>query len=422
MSMKLGTLLFGLAIIITGCGGGGSGGETIVVFDQGAAESFRPLEIADMDSDGFPDIVAASISGSVNTGFDGRISIFWQSSTAPGSFNSPEHFPYSASGVTPREITVDDLQMNGLPDIIGVSLTEGGFRVLLNDANSPRTLLSSTHYGPMVDAGPSDWPILRSADLNGDLMPDIVIAGEDAIVYYPQDGSNTGAFLGEILIGIGTENLAVGDLNGDGLNDVVTFMKEENDVPDTVLYYPQNSLAPGQFTGPIAITFGYFGLAIGLADVDGDTRTDIIVSGFSGGGLQTIRGALTIFLQTSGNTFQRADDHTMADDSSAPRNAIADLDADGDLEIVVGQRRSSAQNIVQIYSRGPSGAYASSAILTIPEGQAVGAPGLYSITIADLNDDTQPDIAVSTNEIFVFFQLTGQPGSFGSATRIAAQR
>jgi hypothetical protein len=407
-------------LLLAACGGGDGG--SFVIGDQRTRTDYLGMDLADMNGDGLIDVVAASVATDSSGGSDGSISIFLQNAGAPGTFTVPEHYPYGPIDVMPMEIAVTDLQMSGLPDVIGISLAEGGFRTLLQEEANPGALLPSVHYGPQSDRDAGVWPMLTTVDIDGDLMHDVLIAGEGTLVVYPQDGAALGSFLDETPIGNGTQNLAAGDVNDDGLNDALTFA-ETDGVPDTLLYYRHNLLSPGQFLTPMSLPIGFSGHAVSLADINGDTRADIVISGFEAIGNGNFNGRFTIFLQTAMDTFQRLQIHTTSSNLYANRHAVTDLEGDGVPEIILGQRTAANDpNTIEIFSRGAGAIYESEVVLTIPDDQAVRRPEIFSIKVADLNSDMQPDIAVSTYEIFVFFQQQGQPGTFGSATRIAAQR
>jgi hypothetical protein len=232
---------------------------------------------------------------------------------------------------------------------------------------------------------------------------------------------------GRNVIGEGSDAVSLGDVNGDGLTDLLTFREgvaNDLSIADTLLYYRQNPLAPGQFLPPIALFFDYPGRVIGLADLDRDGLKDLYVSG-SKGSVSDSRTITTIYRQFWPDNFARVQSHVTAGELRLVNaHAITDLDDDdGDLKILLGLWTGAVfANEIDILSQDAGGAYVRSALLTIPDDEALWGPELFSLRVADLNDDGQPDIAVSTCEIVVFFQQTGQPGVVGGATRIAAQR
>jgi len=102
--------------------------------------------------------------------------------------------------------------------------------------------------------------------------------------------------------------------------------------------------------------------------------------------------------------------------------AIGDLNGDGRSDVVIGiNRGGNARSSVEVFLQtNTAGVFRSDADYSLPDDQAIVVPpNMTGVAIADLNGDLLPDIAVTTNELFVLFQETGTPGSFGAAVRIA---
>ena len=398
------------AALLAACGGGGGSGP-----DDGvtARDDFNGIAAADMNRDGLTDLVAARFSIREDGTRRSHIVVLLQDAARPGRFGTPREYPYAPTLVTPQEIVAADLQGDGLPDVVASGLSEAGFRVFLNDPAAPGTLLPGTHYGAGVDA--VGWPKLAVADMDGDARPDVVIADDSLLVYYPQGAASPGSFLGARTIGAGFEGVGVGDLDGDGLIDAATFEGDwQNSVPDTLLCYRQNPAAPGQFLAGPRIDFGFSGTQIAVADLDGDGRRDFAVSGFDIDSSYNLHERMAPIYQLDPD-FVPASPLSTRGRSVSVRLAVADLDGDGQLEIVVGGTQ------VRIYGRTAAGSFALTRSLAVPEYATASCSG---VVVADLNDDAQPDIAVSMGDIsegriFVFFAVPGQPGAFAEAIQVA---
>ncbi len=397
--------------LLAACGGGGSGSGP--VDDVTAREDFNGIAAVDLNRDGLTDLVAAGFWIREDGTRSSHIVILLQDAARPGTFGTRREYPYASTSVTPHEIVAVDLQGDGLPDVVASSLSEAGFRAFLNDPAAPGTLLPGAHYGAGMDA--VGWPKLAVADMDGDARPDVVIADDSMLVYYPQSAPSPGAFLPARTIGAGFEGVGVGDVDGDGLTDAATFEGDgKNSVPDTLLYYRQNPVAPGQFLAGTRIDFGFSGTQIAVADLDGDGRRDFAVSGFDMDSSYRIdENMVTIYQRDQG--FAVAPPLSTRGRSVGVRLAVADLDGDGQPEIVVGGTQ------VRVYGRTAPGAFALMRSLAVPEYATASCNG---VVVADMDNDAQADIAVSMGDvlsgrIFVFFAVPGQPGVYAEAVQVA---
>ncbi len=414
-----------LALLLASCGGGGGGGgggDVIVLGDRGPRNDYYGIDVADMNGDGFPDLIAAGFTIINDSERSWYVSVLQQNAMSPGSFSAPQNFAYGPFEVSPTEVKATDLQSDGYPDVVASGFSELGFRTMLHDTSSPGGLMTSVHYGPTGD--PLGWPKLAAEDMDGDLVPDVLTTGPDDLILYRQSGASNGTFQNGITIGPGTEDLAVADIDGDGLHDVLTFDDDnEYEVPDQLLYYRQNINVPGQFLAPLRLSFDFSGGAVAVADVDADTRPDLIISGFDVPAIGESHGRFRIYRQIAPDNFVLSQDEITSSNLFSNRLAMSDLDGDGAPEIILGNRtHANDPNTVEIMAQDASNTYRSSQLLVIPNDRSVTVPDVFSVRVADLNNDGLLDIAVSTNEIFVFFASPGQPGQYGAATRITAQR
>ncbi|HUA89847.1 MAG TPA: VCBS repeat-containing protein, partial [Steroidobacteraceae bacterium] len=178
--------------------------------------------VADVNGDGSPDIVLADISPS------GSVLILLQDPANPGQFLSPVKLP---TGATTASVQVADLNGDGRPDIVATGYdvygNNGAVYVFLQSAQGG-TFLSPVSYP--AGAQPSS---VKVADLNGDGRPDLVVAdygpgadgtGGPGASILLQSTSAAGTFGAPALYPtyFGTIDVAVADLNGDGKPDVVT--------------------------------------------------------------------------------------------------------------------------------------------------------------------------------------------------------
>ena len=141
------------------------------------------------------------------------------------------------------------------------------------------------------------------------------------------------------------QDIALGDLNGDGLLDVV--LSEKGDVTDdfeahTCIFINNSQNQNFSFESPIIIDGdGYEGFSQ-LQDINGDGKLDIVTSRQSW-------NQLGIYLNTSEDNNVSFADKIIIENVVAPRPAFADLNGDGMIDMVATAYLNNGRD-VYIYS------------------------------------------------------------------------
>ena len=223
----------------------------------------RGLALADLNGDGKLDIAVAATGVSA-------LQVFFQGAT--GTFGSPVALPV---GGEPTGVAAGDLTGSGRVDL-AVATENGTLSVLLHAA-APGSFLPSVNYA----AG--TYPAaVQIADLNGDGHPDVVVADyTGGLLVFLQTGAGDGTLQPAVRYSArdyGSCSVAVGDLNGDGLNDVVVANAGAPGYPGSVAVFLQNPSAPGTL-GAATLYAGYWGpQSVALGDLNGDGLPDIAVA------------------------------------------------------------------------------------------------------------------------------------------------
>jgi FG-GAP-like repeat len=260
------------------------------------------------------DVVSASYD-------DGTLSVFFSNSAAPGTFGAP--VVLSSPGAS--QVAIGDMNGDGLQDLVSAD-----FNVSLFLQTSPGTFAGPVSLYP----GGANW--VAVGDLNGDRQPDVALAdavGVKVLFHTGAASSVTYAapvsvFTQSVNPGIRGANLiAIADVNGDGLNDLVITDPGPYGSPPTVNILLQSAAHPGTFLSPVTYQLPGNSVpeSIVVADVNADGHPDILVGGST---------ALSVFLQIAAapGTFSAATNYGV---TQATEIAVADVNGDGLVDIVV---------------------------------------------------------------------------------------
>lgn len=325
-------------------------------------------------------VVAADVNG------DGKIDLITgngddtigvQFGNGDGTFQPKQSYP---TGPVPLRIVVADLNGDGHPDIIEISLTE--LEIWLNDGHGAFTFANS--YPVPAQVGD-----IVVSDLNGDHIPDIAITymgSQDITVWY---GTGGGAFTASKVIphSLNTLGAALGigiaDVNGDGKQDLVVSYGGEVGV------YLGNG--DGSYQPAIVYQVGVNGASdLTLADMNGDGHIDILVTGgiLYGNGDGTFQPWEEWVFGTTG--ISAADLFTYnALGTDSVRTKVVDINGDGLPDIVTMNSTDSVSIFLQ-----------NSNHLFQPPITYLAPDQLSDITVADVNGDNRPDIIVTASTRF----------------------
>jgi hypothetical protein len=252
----------------------GNGGNSISVFLNTGDGTFRPrtdypalklpyfltfdIVAADFTSDGKPDV---AISGGNPVG-----NVIIYANKGDGTFAAPTAVPI---GFGPNQLAAADLDRDGKQDIVTTNNFAADVSVRLG--NGDGTFGVERHYE--VGPGPQG---LRVTDANHDRIPDLLTGNfgrpQDSLSVLYGRGDGTFRKVRQFTAGVSVNDVATGDLNGDGRLDAVLPEFINNRV-QVVLGRPG-----GRFGAPTAYAIGTGVNEAAIADVNLDGRPDIITS------------------------------------------------------------------------------------------------------------------------------------------------
>ena len=273
------------------------------------------LASADINGDGFMDVVSASYD-------DGALAVFFNDKASPGTFNTP--LVLTSPGAS--QVAIADMNGDGMPDLISAD-----FNVSLFIQTSPGTFAAPI---PLYSGG-ANW--VAVGDLNGDGAPDVALTDAVGVKVLMHTGAASATtYATPVTVFTPTTNynvqgvsiIAIADVNGDGLNDlVITDPGPTGGTAPTVNVLLQDASNHGSFLAPVSYPIAAQDLpqSIVLKDLQGSGKLDIVI-----GGQQTV----TVLLHDPANPgkFLAASIYPAA---GANEIAVADINGDGKPDIVV---------------------------------------------------------------------------------------
>ncbi|MFQ5717953.1 MAG: FG-GAP-like repeat-containing protein [Acidobacteriota bacterium] len=378
-----------------------SGSTTTGIWNQRVVSSTaacpESVFAADLDQDGDIDILSASSGGTLN---------WFENVNGLGMFATARPLASAFGGIDAR---AGDMDGDGDLDVVGATALTGEIAWFEN-----RTIHGNSTFAPasIIDSA-VDVTAVVAADLDRDGSPDAVAgSGADgSLAWWHNDEQGLFSQIARdiSLNSPGTEAIVAADLDGDGDLDVASATTSSG----SRLAWHRN-LGAGDFGADSIIdASGVNYRTIDSGDIDGDGDLDLLAGGNFNEG--STPGVLTWLENTDGNgTFSARPNIPTGIVESIASVHLADLDGDGDLDIITGGV-TSALGSVDWFANDGAGNFSPAA------GIDTTSDPIASVTTTDVDGDGDRDVVAGRSFAVSWYEnVDGHAGAFGPARSITA--
>ena len=238
-----------------------------------------------------------------------------------------------STGTNPQGIVTADLNGDGRPDVIVSNFNDNTVSVLIANVDGS--------YQPHVDYQVGTNPIAVTAgDMNNDGKIDVIVVNNNCPGTSCTSNGSISVLLGngdgtlqthiDQTVGLSPNGLALGDLNGDKVLDVVATNGQSNSM-SVLLGNGNGTLKPSH-----SITVGINPHGVVLGNFDGDMLLDAVVANTGDSNIGLLRG--------TGQGFHTQ--VTFATGANPASLAMADFNQDGKPDIVTGNTGVASVSIL----------------------------------------------------------------------------